>query len=449
MVTLCWAVKGGSGTTVVTSTLALESTRPALLVDLDGEIDTMLGLPEPDRPGVVDWLLGDGPPTQLDDLLIDIDDTTFLLPCRLGGTDGPTASMPLPERWAVLLTWFAEWEAHSGGEVWIDGGTGTPATALASGIEQRWLVSRACYLSLRRAARSPIRPTGVLFVSGHGRQLRPKDVERSVGAPIGRRLDLTTPIVDARLADGSRVCAVIGPVGVDGASLSIRRFARSARQLAAFTDPIGVKILIQIVERRCNVVVSGATSSGKTSLLAALIATLPAHERIVVLEDTAELPIGAQHVVRLEARPPAPDGPPAIDLNDLVRTALRLRPDRLVVGEIRGPEVLGLVQAMNTGHDGSFSTCHANGPHDALLRLESLILQAAPTWPLPAIRQQLARSLDVVVHISRSRSDGKRRLVSICEVGVPNHDGEPSLVPIAELRTGERLVQVGVLQSRR
>tara|TARA_B110000483_G_scaffold160656_1_gene190527 strand:- start:1080 stop:2183 length:1104 start_codon:yes stop_codon:yes gene_type:complete len=268
-------------------------------------------------------------------------------------------------------------------------------------------------------------------------------------APIGRRLDLTTPIVDARLADGSRVCAVIGPVGVDGASLSIRRFARSARQLAAFTDPIGVKILIQIVERRCNVVVSGATSSGKTSLLAALIATLPAHERIVVLEDTAELPIGAQHVVRLEARPPAPDGPPAIDLNDLVRTALRLRPDRLVVGEIRGPEVLGLVQAMNTGHDGSFSTCHANGPHDALLRLESLILQAAPTWPLPAIRQQLARSLDVVVHISRSRSDGKRRLVSICEVGVPNHDGEPSLVPIAELRTGERLVQVGVLQSRR
>ena len=268
-------------------------------------------------------------------------------------------------------------------------------------------------------------------------------------APIGRRLDLTTPIVDARLADGSRVCAVIGPVGVNGASLSIRRFARSARQLAAFTDPIGVKILIQIVERRCNVVVSGATSSGKTSLLAALIAALPAHERIVVLEDTAELPIGAQHVVRLEARPPAPDGPPAIDLNDLVRTALRLRPDRLVVGEIRGPEVLGLVQAMNTGHDGSFSTCHANGPHDALLRLESLILQAAPTWPLPAIRQQLARSLDVVVHISRSRSDGKRRLVSICEVGVPNHDGEPSLVPIAELRTGERLVQVGVLQSRR
>jgi pilus assembly protein CpaF len=268
-------------------------------------------------------------------------------------------------------------------------------------------------------------------------------------APIGRRLDLTTPIVDARLADGSRVCAVIGPVGVDGASLSIRRFARSARQLAAFTDPIGVEILVQIVERRCNVVVSGATSSGKTSLLAALIAALPAHERIVVLEDTAELPIGAQHVVRLEARPPAPDGPPAIDLNDLVRTALRLRPDRLVVGEIRGPEVLGLVQAMNTGHDGSFSTCHANGPHDALLRLESLILQAAPTWPLPAMRQQRARSLDVVVHISRPRAAGKRRLVAICEGGVPNHDGEPSLVPIAELRTGERLVQVGVLQSRR
>jgi hypothetical protein len=189
MVTLCWAVKGGSGTTVVTSTLALESTRPALLVDLDGEIETVLGLPEPDRPGVVDWLLGDGPATQLHDLLVDIDDTTFLLPCRLSGaagstTAGPTTVMPSPDRWAALLAWFAEWEAHSAGEVWIDAGTGTPATALASGIEQRWLVTRACYLSLRRAARSTIRPTGVLFVSGHGRQLRPKDVERSVGAPI-------------------------------------------------------------------------------------------------------------------------------------------------------------------------------------------------------------------------------------------------------------------------
>ena len=268
-------------------------------------------------------------------------------------------------------------------------------------------------------------------------------------APSGRRLDLTTPIVDARLADGARVCAVIGPVGVDGASLSIRRFGSSARDLAEFTNSLGVELLGQVVDQRCNVVVSGATSSGKTSLLAALIATLPDNERIVVLEDTAELPIGAQHVVRLEARPAAPDGPPAIDLNDLVRTALRLRPDRLVVGEIRGPEVLGLVQAMNTGHDGSFSTCHANGPLDALLRLESLVLQAAPTWPLPAIRQQLARSLDVVVHIGRSRSDGQRRLVSISEVGAPNNEAEPHLVPLAELGAGERLVQVGELRIRR
>lgn len=184
MVTLCWAVKGGSGTTVVTATLALESARPSLLVDLDGEIDTVLGLPEPDRPGVIDWLLGDGPAPQLDDLLIDIDDTTFLLPCGLNGIARTTTSTPMPARWVMLLAWFAEWEARSTGEVWIDAGTGTPATALASGIEQRWLVTRACYLSLRRAARSPIRPTGVLFVSGHGRQLRPKDVERSVGAPI-------------------------------------------------------------------------------------------------------------------------------------------------------------------------------------------------------------------------------------------------------------------------
>ena len=239
-------------------------------------------------------------------------------------------------------------------------------------------------------------------------------------APIGRRVDRTTPIVDARLADGSRVCAVVPPVSVNGATLSIRRFPASARTLRDFTSASGEMLCRDIVAAGANVVVSGATSSGKTSLLAALIATADPADRIVVLEDTAELPCEAPHLVRLEARPTSVEGLAPIPLGDLVRTALRLRPDRLVVGEVRSDEVLALVQAMNTGHDGSFSTCHANGPLDALLRLESLVLQAAPQWPIAAIRRQLARSIDVVVHVERHGA--RRRIQTIGEVVEPPDD---------------------------
>ena len=166
-----------------------------------------------------------------------------------------------------------------------------------------------------------------------------------------------------------------------------------------------------LVAGRCNVVVSGATSSGKTSLLNATLGRCPPGERIVTIEDTLELLPAADHLVRLEARPPTPDGPAAVTLEQLVRTALRLRPDRLVVGEVRGPEVLALVQALNTGHDGSWSTCHANSAVDALHRLETLVVQAAPAWPLTAVRQHLTRSIDVVVHVARScrRSPAGRR----------------------------------------
>jgi len=267
-------------------------------------------------------------------------------------------------------------------------------------------------------------------------------------APIGRRLDSTSPIVDARLADGSRVCAVSAPVSVDGTCLSIRRFAAEPRSLASFTDPPGALLMAEIVAARCNLVVTGATSSGKTSLLASIIASLPASERIVVIEDTAELPLGTRHVVRLEARPASPDGPPPITLPELVRTALRLRPDRLVVGEIRGDEVLGMVQAMNTGHDGSFSTVHANGPLDAMYRLESLVLRAAPTWPMLAIREQLARSIDVVVHVGRG-ADGTRRIQSVSEV-LPTllPDGSPGTQIIAQLDR-DRLVRHAPLSRRR
>lgn len=234
-------------------------------------------------------------------------------------------------------------------------------------------------------------------------------------APLGRRLDRTTPIVDARLADGTRVCAVVAPISVGGTTLALRRFRRRPLPLTAFGDDDVRHVLLELVERRCNVIVSGPTSSGKTSLLSSLLGVVPAGDRIVLLEDTAELAPTAEHVVRLEARPATNDGLPAVTVEHLLRTALRLRPDRLVVGEVRGPEVLGLVQALNTGHDGSWSTCHANSALDALHRLETLVVQTAPSWPLAAIRQHLRRCLDAVVHVSRT-GDGARRVEEVVEV---------------------------------
>ncbi|MCU0260084.1 MAG: Flp pilus assembly complex ATPase component TadA [Ilumatobacteraceae bacterium] len=262
-------------------------------------------------------------------------------------------------------------------------------------------------------------------------------IER-VLAPLGRRLDRTSPIVDARLPDGSRVCAVAPPVAVDGPLLSIRRLPAEPMPLVAFAAAPVTTLLADVVAARCNVVVAGATSSGKTSLLAALLAGLPSGERVVVLEDTAELPLpSVTHRVRLECRPASTDGPRAIDLAELVRTAMRLRPDRLVVGEIRGAEVLALVQALNTGHDGSFSTCHANGAVDALHRLESLVLQAAPAWPLEAVRHHLLRAIDVVVVVERGVG-GRRRVAEVVEVVADRPPGaSPSVRPLA---SGGRVV---------
>jgi pilus assembly protein CpaF len=266
---------------------------------------------------------------------------------------------------------------------------------------------------------------GVLQPVGILEDDRVEQLIERVLAPLGRRVDRSSPIVDARLPGGSRVCAVLAPVAVDGAILSIRRFTRAVRPLDAFVDDAGVALLHELVDARCNVVVSGATSSGKTSLVAALLAQVPAPERLIVVEDTTELPIEHPHLVRLEARPATIDGPPAIDVADLVRTALRLRPDRIVVGEVRGDEVLALVQAMNTGHDGSISTCHANSPLDALLRLETLVMQASPSWPLHSIRLQLARSIDIIVHIERVGT--ARRISAISEIVEPRGGSEPAL----------------------
>ena len=276
-------------------------------------------------------------------------------------------------------------------------------------------------------------------------------IER-VLAPLGRRVDRTSPIVDARLADGARVCAVLPPIAVDGPALSIRRFRRRILPLESFTDDVGVVLLRGLLHARCNLVVAGATSSGKTSLVAALVSEVDPSQRLVIVEDTAELPLRHPHALRLEARPPTIDGPGAVDLAQLVRTSLRLRPDRIVVGEARGDEVLALVQAMNTGHDGSISTCHANGPTDALLRLESLVLQAAPTWPLAAIRHQLARSIDVVIHVERA-ADGARRITELAEVTPPSpaddHHAAPATRPLAMQDADGHLVAVASLERRR
>ncbi len=232
--------------------------------------------------------------------------------------------------------------------------------------------------------------------------------------PIGRRLDRSNPTVDARLADGSRVCAVLQPIAVDGPCLAIRRFALRPLPLSAFAAPDVVALLEAIVAGRCNLLISGATSSGKTTMLNALAALVPPTERIITLEDIAELRLAHPHVVRLETRPVSAEGAGEITLSDLLRTALRLRPDRLVLGEVRGAEAVHLVQAMNTGHDGSMSTVHANSAIDALARVCSLVLQAVPGWPLAAIHDQVRRSIDVVIHVGRS-TEHHRRVIEVGE----------------------------------
>lgn len=243
-------------------------------------------------------------------------------------------------------------------------------------------------------------------------------VERLL-SPTGRRVDRSQPMVDARLADGSRLCVAIEPIAVDGPCLAIRRFAPRQIPLHQFADAPAIAVLHEAVAQRCNIVVSGATSSGKTTLLAALAAAIESTSRLVVLEDVAELRLEHPHVVRLETRDATPDGVGALGLDALLRTALRLRPDRLVVGEIRGTEAVHLLHALNTGHDGSMSTVHANSALDALARLASLVLQSAPNWPLAAVREHVARAIDIVVHVERG-PDGQRQVVDIAEVCPPD-----------------------------
>jgi len=244
-------------------------------------------------------------------------------------------------------------------------------------------------------------------------------IDRIVSA-IGRRIDDSSPMVDARLADGSRVNAIIPPLSIDGPHLSIRKFktdALSAQDLLRYetvTAPM-LELLQGVVKARLNVLISGGTGAGKTTLLNVLSSAIPANERIVTIEDSAELQMRQPHVVRLETRPPNVEGRGDVSARQLVINALRMRPDRIIVGEVRGSEAVDMLQAMNTGHDGSLTTLHANSPRDALARLETMISMANLNLPDKAMRQQVASALDVVIQVSRY-SDGSRRVSSVSEI---------------------------------
>ena len=262
-------------------------------------------------------------------------------------------------------------------------------------------------------------------------------IDRIVSA-VGRRVDESSPMVDARLADGSRVNAIIPPLALDGPVMSIRRFSadlltmENLVKLDTVTEVVA-DVLQAIVRARLNVLISGGTGSGKTTMLNILSGFISEDERIVTIEDSAELQLRQHHVVRLETRPPNIEGKGEISQRDLVRNSLRMRPERIVVGEVRGAEALDMLQAMNTGHDGSLTTVHANSPRDALGRIETMVSMSGISFPLKVMRAQIASAIDVVIQIERSE-DGKRRLISVQEV-----DGmEGDIITMSELFTFER-----------
>ena len=269
-----------------------------------------------------------------------------------------------------------------------------------------------------------------IFVERHG-QLEKTDVEfrdnahlmqiiDRIVSKVGRRVDETSPMVDARLEDGSRVNAIIPPLALDGACVSIRRFGSNPVKLEgllnfkAFT-PEMVMLLEGCIKARLNIIISGGTGSGKTTLLNTLSSFIQNDQRVVTIEDAAELQLQQEHVVRLETRPSNIEGTGAITATDLVRNALRMRPERIIIGECRGGETLDMLQAMNTGHDGSMTTVHANSPRDAIARLETLVMMAGYDLPIKAIRQQVAGAVDVIIQANRLQG-GPRRVMNITEV---------------------------------
>jgi len=270
----------------------------------------------------------------------------------------------------------------------------------------------------------------IVFVERYGvlekSQVRFKDdrhlirIIQKIVSAVGRRIDESSPLVDARLADGSRVNAVVPPLAIDGPLLSIRKFAKIPIDMARLVEigsipqPV-TEVLRAIVHGRLNVLISGGTGSGKTTLLNAMSANIDNHERIVTIEDSAELQLQQTHVARLETRPANIEGRGEVTQRDLVKNALRMRPDRIIVGEVRAGEAFDMLQAMNTGHDGSMTTVHANSPRDALSRVEQMIGMSGIDIPLRSIRSQIASAIDVVVQVQRL-SDGRRKLISLSEL---------------------------------
>jgi pilus assembly protein CpaF len=293
-------------------------------------------------------------------------------------------------------------------------GLGPLEPLLADGAVDEVMVNGPEEVYVERGGR--LERTGVCF-AGEAQLMHA--IER-VLAPLGRRVDEASPLCDARLPDGSRVNVVIPPLSLSGPCLTVRRFRRegfSLRQLVAGGTLAGgvAELLALCVAARASVLVSGGTGSGKTTTLNALSGAIPGEERIVTIEDAAELRLRQRHVVRLEARPANLEGRGEVTIRQLVVNALRMRPDRIVVGEVRGPEALDMLQALNTGHDGSLTTVHANSPADALRRIETLALMAGVGLPHAAVRDQVASALDVVVHQSRLAS-GARVVESVSEV---------------------------------
>jgi pilus assembly protein CpaF len=244
-------------------------------------------------------------------------------------------------------------------------------------------------------------------------------IDRIVSA-VGRRIDESSPMVDARLPDGSRVNAIIPPIAVDGPSLSIRRFAVDPLEMEDLLAlktivPEIAQILQEIVKARLNIIVAGGTGSGKTTFLNVLSRFVPSNERVVTIEDSAELQLKQEHVVRLETRPPNIEGKGEITQRDLVRNSLRMRPDRIILGEVRAGEVIDMLQAMNTGHDGSLTTIHANSPRDALLRLETLVAMSGLNIPNEAVKRYISSAINVIIHVARM-VDGSRKMVSFQEI---------------------------------
>jgi pilus assembly protein CpaF len=317
----------------------------------------------------------------------------------------------------------------------------TDAAAVASAVTARvaGLGSLEALLEDDDVTDVMVNGRGTVWVESHGTlrredlHLAPADVdllvERIVG-PLGLRADRTSPIADARLPDGSRVNVVVPPLAVDGPCITIRRFGARRIPLGALCPPGVDELLAWAVAARANVIVSGGTGAGKTTVLNALGALLPDDDRIVTVEDTAELRLPGSHIVRLEARPATADGLGATTIRQLVRNALRMRPDRIIVGEVRGPEAVDMLWAMNTGHEGSLSTCHANSPIDALRRLEVMVLSAGLDLPMAAVRDQLSSSLDLVVQVARGEG-GARSIVSVAEVVDPASPDAPRVRVLA------------------